>query len=416
MMETQFNVCDFGAVGDGAVLCTAAIQAALDAAGTCGGQVTVPQGTYLTGALFVRSGTTLRLAPGAVLLGSTREEDYPLLPGRAAGIEMDWPAALVNIRDASHVRLCGEGTIDGQGEVWWRKYWDMRPGYEARGLRWAVDYDCTRPEALQVFRCEDVEIAGITLRRSGFWTVHLCYSRNVAVRGVTVRDNLGPSTDGIDVDSCRDVLIEGCSISCNDDNICLKAGRDADGLRVARPCENVTIRGNRLCEGEGITLGSETSGGIHHVRIENNIFRGTHNGFRVKSARTRGGVVEDILVDGMDLRDVRTAVRFELAWYSAYSLCAIPSGYEGEIPAHWRVMTQTVPPEQGLPHARDILLKHIRAAGCGEAFVLRGLPEAPFEGLVLEEVSIRAERLGEISHVKDPAFRRVELICGGEPT
>jgi len=124
--------------------------------------------------------------------------------------------------------------------------------YEPRGLRWASDYDCQRPRLIQIYNSSNVDLQGLRLERSGFWTVHICYSRKVTVDGVTIRNNIGgkgPSTDGIDVDSSSDVLVEHCDIECNDDAICLKAGRDSDGLRVNRPTEHVTIRDNTVRAG-----------------------------------------------------------------------------------------------------------------------------------------------------------------------
>ena len=164
---------------------------------------------------------------------------YPIMPTRVAGIEMDWPAALINVYQQPNVRISGKGTIDGNGKIWWDKYWKMRrEEYEPKGLRWAVDYDCQRPRLIQIYKSSDVRLEGLTLKRPGFWTVHICYSQQVTVDGVTIRNNTearGPSTDGIDIDSSSGVTVQHCDIECNDDAICLKAGRDADGLRVNRP-------------------------------------------------------------------------------------------------------------------------------------------------------------------------------------
>ena len=141
------NILDYGAVPGGRTDCTKAIQSALDTAGICGGEVFVPEGVYLTGALFVHSNTTLRLEENAVLLGIREESAYPRVPSRVAGVEMEWPAGVLNLLNVSEVTVCGKGTIDGQGDFWWEKYWGrdrhggMRAEYEAKGLRWAVDYD-----------------------------------------------------------------------------------------------------------------------------------------------------------------------------------------------------------------------------------------------------------------------------------
>ena len=417
-MKHRYNICDFGAQPDGIIACTAAIQSALDIAGRSGGEVVIPPGTYLTGALFLHSNTELLLEEGAVLLGAEQEFAYPLRPSRVAGIEMDWPAGILNILDAAHVYIHGKGTIDGQGEVWWRKYWGadgkggMRALYERQGLRWAIDYDCARPRNVVVYNSDNVTIEGITLRRSGFWNLHLCYSRDVAVQGLVIRDNLGPSTDGIDIDSCCGVLVEDCRISCNDDNICVKSGRDADGLRVDRPCENVTIRNNTLLEGEGITLGSETSGGIRHIRIEDNTFVGTKNGFRMKSARTRGGVIEDIEVRGMHLQDVGRVLCFDFDWYRTYNQCRIPEDYTGPVPPHWHTLLAPVPEEQGLPVARNVRIQNVRAEHCEEAMYIHGLEEAPFEDFTFEDFLVYAKRMGEVSNIRPFIFQHSEFFCG----
>ena len=223
---------------------------------------------------------------------------YPIMQTRVAGIEMEWPAALINVYEQSGVRISGKGTIDGDGKIWWDKYRKMRrEEYEPKGLRWAVDYDCQRPRLIQVYKSSKWIWRGCTLKRSGFWTVHICYSRKVTVDGVTIRNNIdghGPSTDGIDIDSSSDVLVEHCDIECNDDAICLKAGRDADGLRVNRPTENVVIRDNTVRAGAAGRHVRQRNfrrhprrGGVPAARV------GTvSNGILFKCASTRGGTVE----------------------------------------------------------------------------------------------------------------------------
>lgn len=413
MEPRYFDIRDYGAVSGGEVLCTRAFEQAIIAAAACGGTVKVPEGIFLTGAIFLKSNMKLYIEKGGVILGTNEESQYPIVESRVAGIEMSWPAALVNIRDAENVTVYGEGIIDGQGEFWWKKYWGedgkggMRADYEKRGLRWAIDYDCFRVRNIVVFRCSNVVIEGLTCRRPGFWNVHLCYSRAVLVDGLTIKDGLGPSTDGIDIDSCSDVTVEHCTISCNDDCICLKSGRDADGLRVNRVCENVTIRNNTILEGAGITLGSETSGGIRGVLIADNVFKRTKNGFRLKSAKTRGGLLEDVQVDNLVMEDVKTPFSFEFNWNPSYSYCEIPEGYEGEVPEYWYRMVQRVPAERGIPHAKNIRIRNVKSTvteNCpwaeeAEAFHISGLKEAPFGHISFENVEIQARRFGDIQNI-----------------
>ena len=136
---------DYGAIGDGTTLNTSSIQKTIDAAAAVGGTITLKPGTYLSGSLFLKSGVTFDVPEGATILGSERLEDYPMLPTRIAGIEMTWPAALINVRDQQNVVITGKGTIDGDGPIWWKSYWDLRATYEPKGLRWASDYDSRRP-------------------------------------------------------------------------------------------------------------------------------------------------------------------------------------------------------------------------------------------------------------------------------
>ena len=255
----------YGANPNGTTLNTASIQKAIDAAAANkdGGTITLKPGTYLTGSLFLKSNTTLEVPEGVTIIGSQKLEDYPMLPTRIAGIEMTWPAALINVRDKQNVTITGRGTIDGDGPTWWKSYWDLRTTYEPKGLRWASDYDARRPRLILFQNSSNIHLGGgILLKRSGFWTVQILYSHNVTLDGVTIRNNeggKGPSTDGIDIDSSRNVLVQHADIDVNDDALCLKAGRDSDGLRVNRPTYNVKVHDSIIHHGAAtITIGSET--------------------------------------------------------------------------------------------------------------------------------------------------------------
>ncbi len=296
----DFRVNDYGAKGDGKALDTVAIQAAIDAAAKEGGTIVFAPGTYLTGSVFLKSGTHLQVDQGVTLRGAQDLAAYPVMKTRVAGIEMNWPAALINVYEQSNVKFSGQGIIDGDGKVFWNSYSKLLAEYQPKGLRWAADYDCQRPRLIQIYQSSNVDLTGLTLKRSGFWTVHICFSQRVTVDGITIRNNedgLGPSTDGVDVDSSSNVIVENADISCNDDAVVLKAGRDSDGLRVNRPTENVVIHDITVRAGAaGVTFGSETSGGIRHVEAYRiHVTAPAKLGILFKSARTRGGAVEDVL-------------------------------------------------------------------------------------------------------------------------
>ncbi len=382
---------------------TAAIQRALDAAAKLGHGATVQlqPGTYRTGALFVKSNTELHLAAGVTLQGLETLAAYPMMPTRVAGIEMTWPAALVNVYAQHNVRVTGPGTIDGNGKVWWDRYWALRHEYEKRGLRWAADYDTPRPRLVQVFRAKHVELSRLTLLRSGFWTVHICYSDQVVADGLTIRNNIGgkgPSTDGIDVDSSDHVLVQHADISVNDDALCLKSGRDSDGLRVNRPDRFIVIRDSIVREGAAaITIGSETSGGFSHIDVYGiHALAGVPSGVLIKSARTRGGWAKYVRFHDLQLDGVATPIHITMDWNPAYSYATLPAGL-AQVPAYYRVLTAPVPLAQGLAHFRDVAIWNVHATGAKRAFDVSANPAAPLQNFSLSHIWIAAQTAGSVA-------------------
>lgn len=424
-MGRQINPKDYGAAGDGSRIDTEAIQAAIDEAAGVQGTVILESGIYLTSSLFLGSHMEFYMEEGAVLLGTTDESLYPVMSTRVAGIEMDWLVGILNINGQTDVKVTGKGVIDGQGPFWWNKYWGedqkggMRKGYDARNLRWCVDYDCRRPRNLIVMNSRDVELSGFESVRSGFWNIHLCYSEHIHADGLFIHENSGPSTDGIDIDSCKDVVVEHCKVACNDDSICIKSGRDADGLRVNRVCERVIIQNCEILTGCGVTIGSETSGGARNIVIRNLKYHGTDCGFRMKSAKTRGGVIEDILVENLEMVNVKYPINMCLNWHPAYSCCQLPRDYQGELPTHWQTLLAPVPEDQGIPKVKDIVIRNVTSVnepdytGVSRAFEIDAFSERPMEHVVLEHVRISAKEFGRISGVKDWQWRDVNITIDG---
>lgn len=410
-----FNVAKWGAKNDGRTVNTKAIQAAIDACTAKGGGIVAfDTGSYVTGSLFVKKGVTLMIGKNTTILGSQDIEDYAEIDTRIAGVEIRWPAALINVLNQKKAAIIGEGTIHARGKPFWDKYWEMRRDYEKKGLRWIVDYDCKRPRTLLIQGSSDITVKGITLKQAGFWTVQILYSKYVTVNGLTILNNVdgsGPSTDGIDIDSSSWILVENCDIDCNDDDFCLKAGRDADGLRVNRPTEYIVIRNCIARRGAGlITCGSETSGGIRNVLAYNLTANGTTNCINFKSAITRGGTVENIYVHDITMNNVGTMLRATMDWNPSYSYSTLPAGYSFDsIPNHWKVFLQKVPPEQGTPHFRNVFLWNIKGTVRGSAVSISGMKESPIENYFLTDVDVEARNPGDISFAKGWRFKNVSI-------
>jgi polygalacturonase len=418
-MQPQNKLClrvnTFGAVGDGTTLNTQAIQTAIDnCAEKGGGRITFEPGIYLTGALYLKSNVEFHLEKDVILKAVDRVEDFPDIPTRVAGIEMPWPSAIINVINQQNTAISGEGVIDGNGQYLWENYWEMRNDYDKRGLRWIVDYDCKRVRSLLVSESSHVTISGLTFLRAGFWTIQLLYSSYCTVSGVTIRNNTdgrGPSTDGVDVDSSNHILIENCDIDCNDDNICLKAGRDADGLRIDRPTEYVLIRKCTARKGAGLmTCGSETSGDIRYIYCTESQALGTSAALRIKSAVTRGGTVEHIYLNKIQTDSVKYIFNCDMNWNPSYSYSVLPTEYAGKsLPGHWNVMLQKVEPEKGIPHFKNIYLSDIRSKNTGTFIHCTGMEQSIIRNIEMKNLDIQAHTAGIIHYTDNFRMKNGKL-------
>ena len=405
-VEPVFLANDYGAAGDGVTLNTGAIQAAVDAASASGGgKVTFAPGTYLSGTIRLKNNVNLELPKGTVLAGSENPQDYPEIFTRHAGIELNTIAPLILLDHCRCAAVTGHGIIDGRGKRWWDLFWNrMLPEYEKKGLRWCVDYDCRRPKALVVQNSEDITVRDVTFHRSAHWTVHILYSSHVTAENIEIRNNIGgrgPSTDGFDIDSSEYIRVSRCLVSCNDDNFCLKSGRDADGLRVNRPCRFVLIENCRALSGSGlVTVGSETSGGFDRILVRDCSCRNTEVGIRFKSTSRRGGVIRNLFFEKIEMESPRIALEMDLDWFPAYGSCILPPEFLNKPhPLHWdTLLTPVIPPERGIPVLEKIFFRQIRAENAGTCCRISGSPVIQPRDLHFSEVFLQGFKGGSVTY------------------
>ena len=391
-----------------------AIQKAIDeCSANGGGKVVFEPGVYHTGALFLKSNVNFEIGEGVEIRALMGLEYYPEIKTRVAGIEMMWPCGIINILDQENVAITGTGTLHAQGKIHWERYWNLRADYTPRGLRWASDYDCKRVRTLEVANSKNVTIKDITIKQSGFWTVHVMYCKYVTVDGVKVWNNIdgkGPSTDGVDIDSSSYVEVMNCETDCNDDNYCVKAGRDADGLRVNKPSEYVYFH-DCIAHGGGgaLVIGSETSGWIRHVKAENMKCIGSGHILHLKSAFTRGGGIEDIEVDNCHGEKLKNFLQVTVNWNPTYSYAKLPEGVT-EMPEHWKVMTQEVPREKGIPHFSNVRISNCTAMDTRvDAFHVEGIEDSYISDFTVKDVKVSAQNTGYLKYVKNWHLENIEI-------
>jgi polygalacturonase len=331
--DKDFDVTKFGGVGDGDTDCTDAFRAAIDACSKAGGgRVVVPSGKFLTGAIHLKNDVNLHVTKDGTILFTTNTAKYmPVVFAHYECTQVMNYSPFIYAFEQTNIAITGEGTIDGQGAkaVWhkWRPLW----GAEAarlvdmgnRGVPVAErvfgEGFHLRPNFIQPVRCRNLLIEGVRVVDSPMWTITPAYCTNVIIRGVTVQTT-GPNTDGCDPASCTDVWIKDCSFSNGDDCIAVKSGRDGDGRRVNIPSQNIVIQNCRFAAGHGgVTMGSETAGGIRNVFAEDCSFDSPDldMALRFKTNPARGGFIEDICVRNCTVKTARYGIHMTMRYSSA---------------------------------------------------------------------------------------------------
>ncbi len=405
--QNFYNVTDFGAKNDGSEKATVAIKNAIEAASEKGGgTIFFPAGEYLTGPIYLKSNITLHLDAGAYVRFSDTFEDYlPFVQSRYEGLMTRSFQPLIYAYEEENIAIVGRGTLDGQGKEWWYQaerlggdkkenyiYFDQ---YEEENADTINQYSphvtkrgFLRPPFIQPMYCKNIRIEGITIKNSPFWTVTPEFCENVTITGVTINNPPSPNTDGINPSSCRYVRISDCHISVGDDCITIKSGKNESGRMMATPAENYTITNCTMLSGHGgVVIGSEMSGDVKKITISNCVFDGTDRGIRIKSTRGRGGVVEDIRVDNVIMKNIRKeAIRLNM-FYS-------------KVPEE--------PVSERTPRFRNIHFSDL-TIDTKVAAELIGLPEMPIENITFSNINITAKEGIRITDAKQIELDHVEI-------
>jgi polygalacturonase len=393
--DRTFDIRDHGAVALGGaepVKNTAAINGAIEAAHRAGGgKVLIPAGEWLTGPIHLLSQVNLHVAEGAIVRFSEDRQDYlPVVRQRYEGVEAYNYSPLIYAYRVKNAAITGGGILDGRGKHWW-DWRTVQPRAEAtrvplsrRIFGKGAGVEGMRPNFVVFWQSENVLVEGLTLNDGPMWNVHLVYTTNAIVRGVTVNSLEAPNGDGVVVDSSKNVLLEYNTLKTGDDAVVLKSGLNEEGLQINLPTENVVVRNFKAIDvrtgSGGVVFGSETSGGIRNIYVHDAHFEGSDRGIRFKTERGRGNATENVYIRDITMKNInREAINFN-TYYTG-------PGLVGPAPAF-----------------RNIEIRDIRIDGARSGIVLIGLPEKwleniTFENLVVENVQdgIRVTRVKNLS-------------------
>ena len=418
------RITDFGAVPDGKTLNTEAIAKAISTlAEKGGGRLVFPAGLWLTGPISLKSRIELHLEEGALLKFTDDLSQYPDWTIKIKDEKEKTKASPINGENLEDVAITGRGVVDGTGEAWrpvkrskvtesqWKQlvgsggilferggediWWPFKPGRED-----------VRPRLVRLVNCHRVLLEGVTFQNSPGWNLNPTLCEDVTLRNVTVRNPwYSQNGDGLDLEYCRNVVVRDSRFDVGDDAICLKSGLNERGRRINVPTENVLVENCVVYHGHGgVTIGSEMSGGVRNVRVDNCTFIGTDLGLRFKSTRGRGGVVEKIYISNVRMTDIPTdAIGFNM-YYGGHAPTEAPN-HPVETGA-----ANTPAVDEGTPQFRDIYIQNVICRGARRAVALQGLPEMPIRGIHLRNISITSDRGIECRDAEDIALEHVEIL------
>ena len=447
----EISITDVGGIGNGIALNTEAFSIAMEAlSNKGGGQLTVPAGIWFTGPIVFKSNINLHLEKGALLLFSPNFDLYPLVNTIFEGLETHRCQSPISGRNLINVAITGEGSINGSGEAWrplkkskvtesqWKEtvksggilkrpdYWfpsqksikgesmsDMNvPRGNLSDAEWNDIKDFLRPVMISFIDCKNLMLQGVLFENSPSWNIHPLMCENVIIDNIFARNpGYAQNGDGLDLESCKNVLIVNSTFDVGDDAICIKSGKDEEGRKRARPTENVIVDNCKVFQGHGgFVVGSEMSGGVRNISVSNCQFLGTDVGLRFKSNRGRGGVVENIYISNIYMINIVTdSFLFDLYYGGKSASEALNDGdqvlKETKVPA---VSAET-------PVFRNIFVKNIVSKNARRAMFFNGLPEMKISNINVEDVFISSQFGAVLSESDGIKFKNINFVPESGP-
>lgn len=442
------NITDFGGSGDGIAMNTDAFREAVDYLHSKGGgHLVVPEGIWLTGPITLKDNIDLHVMPNAVILFSPDRDLYPIVETVFEGLDTRRCLPPINADGARNISITGGGVIDGSGDAWrqvkrskmtdsqWKDLLASGGFTDSKGAVWYPDSSSFRgslvsdafnvPQGLEtdaewesvktylrpvmvgLKNCENVLLENVLFQNSPCWNIHPLMCRNVIINNITVRNPwYSQNGDGIDIDSCEDVILVNSSFDVGDDAICIKSGKDEDGRLRARPSRNIIVDNCIVFHGHGgFVVGSEMSGDVENISVSDCSFLGTDVGLRFKSCRGRGGIVRNIHIEDIVMTDIPAEpLLFDLHYGGKSALEAAEDGASSGFDIEY------VPVDETTPEFRDIFIKDIICNGAGRAMYFNGIPEKNIAGIRIENCRIVSEKGADIRYSDGVELRNVHIM------
>jgi DNA sulfur modification protein DndE len=445
--KDTFNILNYGAVADGLTLNSAAINKAIE---TCaaggGGTVLIPGGSFVTGPIIMKSNINLHLDKGALIIYTSDFDQYPLVVSTFEGVDAARCQSPFTAENLENIAITGEGIINGNGFYWrplkkdkmteteWKAHQkeyggvlteDKKTWYSsAKALKGSLtnnigklaggkttqDFedikDFLRPNMIRIYQCKNILIEGVTFENSPAWTTHINASEHITIKNLTVKNPwFGTNTDALDLESCKNALVEDCHFDTGDDGICIKSGRDAEGRKRGLPTKDVIVKNCVVYHAHGgFVVGSEMSGGTNNMFVSNCTFIGTDIGLRFKTTRGRGGMVENIYVNNINMKDIAAeAVLFDM-YYMAKDPVVL-AGEKREPP-----VVEFKPVDESTPQFQNFYLRNITCNGAAKGIFIRGIPEMHIKNIFIENAVLQAGEGIDIQEASNINLNNVTML------